>query len=180
MECKTIKSFNKRGKPKFALKVKHNTFEEADKEARRLNSKKGVFIKRVAYKCGVCETYHVGTTFEMLENKPKKVTAMSLFPKFKVVDTIDLSQFEKKPVVKRQKVMSTKGTLYLQNGLWQWELKKKTVKVINYQGKVKFPKIVKICPDASKLTSNKIKLYIKSNYLPQKKKEIFKFSAEKY
>lgn len=178
MECKTIKSFNKKGKPKFALKVKHNTFEEAYKEAGRLNNKKGVFIKRVAYLCNVCKTYHVGTSFEMLENTPKKVEIFSILPHFKIVNSVDLSRFEKvnltKPNIsssenegdiKNIKEGKILGNMWIRGGKCKWYVKIKTVKVILPSGDVKMPKIKNIIEEGKDiLTNNQIKRYIKNNF----------------
>lgn len=71
MECKTIKSYTKLGNPRFTNKVKHATFADAQREADRFNSLPGIYIRREAYQCSVCGTYHVGTSMEMLANKEK-------------------------------------------------------------------------------------------------------------
>jgi hypothetical protein len=108
----------------------------------------------------------------MLENKPKKVVAMSLFPRFKVIDTIDLSQFDKKPPAvkpKKEKLAQNKGSWFWNDGVWSWEMKIKTVKITG-GGKVRFPKIGKICPDNSKLTTKKVKTYVKNNFIIRSKK----------
>src|SRR5690348_7802583 len=95
MECKTIKSFKENGKPNFVLKVKHDNIFSAQKEADRFNNLPKNVIKRVAYQCSVCGSYHVGTSTEMLENKKAKGGWIGRF--MKVVGEIDLAQFVKPP-----------------------------------------------------------------------------------
>jgi len=95
MECKTIKYFSENGKPNFVWKVAHLKLEIAEKEAVRINNKKGNYIKRVAYKCSKCGKYHVGTSFEMIENK-NPITHGWHGKSMKVVGKIELQEPIKK------------------------------------------------------------------------------------
>ena len=180
MECKTIKSFNKRNKPIFEHKIKHSTFEIAQNEANRINNLKKTFIKRVIYKCSKCDNFHVGTSFEMLENNNVSRGWHQKLPK--VVGNIDLAQFEKKikvkiisppkntilksgliitPHIKKLKDSKFSASLWVDGNRYEYQVKEKSIKLIlplEIVKLIRFNRILK--QDDMLLTSNKIKRHI--------------------
>lgn len=166
MECKTIKSFSKKNKPIFDWKVKHETLQEAQKEADRINAKKDIFIKRVSYECSKCGFFHVGTSFEMLENKKLSMGWLNKIPR--LVDKIDLSQFDKKPKTPKPKTYSDKikglGQFMLPNkGLFSYCTEDNYVLITLPDESVDCVLITKILDkNRTVLTMNQVKKYIKN------------------
>lgn len=194
MQCKTIKSFNAKGKPKFGFKVKHKLFSEAQKAADLFNVKNEILIKRVAYKCNVCGFYHVGTSTEMLENKPKdNVIKSKGKTTMKVVGFVNIDSIQEKEknrvesikIKKKEKILEIKkvkeeikaikkksrlvGTLVIKENIWRFYIKIKVVKIITPEGKVKLPKIKNISPNGHAIPNrNHILDFINNNLLNSK------------
>jgi hypothetical protein len=167
MECLTISGYKKSGEAVKKNKKKHETFASANIEANRINLKKSVFIKREAYKCNLCEKYHVGTTFEMLKNKEIKPKHLGIrMVRFKVQGIIDesllvkthkmqnLHKIQKQP--KNKKVIRTKNSFYWGDGVWSYEIRNKTVKIILPNGTVIEKEF------ESKVTIGSVKDYIRN------------------
>lgn len=185
MECLTISSFTKKGKAIKKPKKKHETFYAANIEAFRINSKKNIFIKRVAYECGNCGKFHVGTTFEMLNNKKAKTGKYGLQSvRLKIIGTVDLSLFSKKDKgtkIKeevKEKINTSKnikakkstkkqliGQVVVNTLTYRYYVKIKVVKIITPEGTVRMIKFKNI-PNYGKDNHNKrckIKEYIINN-----------------
>jgi hypothetical protein len=173
MECLTISGYKKNGEAVMKEKIKHETFALANIEANRMNSKKNIFIKRVPYKCSLCQKYHVGTTFEMLKNKQIETKHLGVrMIRLNVKGFIDKSLLLKKQKMpslhKRErklktiKLIKTKGSFYFNGGVWNYEIRKKTVKIIFPNGIIKIPKIEK--EFKSNATIEQVKIYIRKNY----------------
>jgi hypothetical protein len=172
MECLTISRYKKNGDAVKKNKKKHETFASANVEANRINSKISVFIKRVAYKCNLCEKYHVGTTFEMLKNKEIKPKHLGIrMVRLKVQGFIDESllvkkgklpntNIHRKEKLKIVKPVRTKNSFYFNGGVWSYEIRQKTVKIVSPTGTVKIPKIEKEFD--SNATIKSVKVYIRS------------------
>jgi len=114
-----MSNFSENGKPNFVWKVAHLKLEIAEKEAVRINNKKGNYIKRVAYKCSKCGKYHVGTSFEMIENK-NPITHGWHGKSMKVVGKIELQE----PIKKTKRVLEK---MFLKNDVEVNETIKKLI-----------------------------------------------------
>lgn len=58
MECTTIWGKSKK---------KFNTLDEAIAEAKRINALPQTITKKVAYKCGICFKYHIGSNHKTIK-----------------------------------------------------------------------------------------------------------------
>ena len=191
MECKTIDTFDENGVAITKPKLRHSTMDAAQTAANIINNKKNIFIKRVAYHCNECDGYHVGTTFEMLENKKISKKKMNEFlpVRLKIVGSVDLSQFEKKPndsklfitaEIKKENELHLSrskserkrfihGKLYINGLIWRFYVKEKIVKVITPEGLIKMPKLHNFYTEKdgvinATISSNKIRRYLEQKY----------------
>ena len=71
MECQTIESYNKGGSITFKSKKKFDRLELAISFAKKINSQEHIIHKVVAYKCNLCQHYHIGRNGKELKEKER-------------------------------------------------------------------------------------------------------------
>jgi hypothetical protein len=176
MKCKTIVGYDENLKPILKPKVKHELFCDADLEAKRQNEKSNVFIKRVAYLCSLCGTYHVGTTYEMLENKKYSVKHKGV-KVMRVSGNIDLEKIPKRkptsPINKHSECNnklkpfdSKKWDLFCDGVVYNIEVKDDFLEVKNSENEIKSFPIKETFPKGIKKIDVNIfiKKYFKSDF----------------
>ena len=75
MECQTIIGYKvggrTQGEPIYHQKKAYDTLEDAIKIAKSINSQDHIIHKVVAYKCKICNKFHLGRNGSILKEKEK-------------------------------------------------------------------------------------------------------------
>jgi hypothetical protein len=161
---------------KIKCKRRHDTFEIAMNNALKFNSNKNNLgkSKMSPYRCNKCKGFHLGRQPNSINKNTLNKSIIKAYSGVlaKIKFNIDLSVFDKKsnshPKLKRQKKIKpiiTKDSFYFKNGVWEYHIRLKTVKITKSDGTVNIHKIINITKDkSSEITSKEVKDFIKATY----------------
>lgn len=159
-------------------KKRHDTFKIAMSNALKFNSNKNNLGKNKMrpYRCNECKGFHLGRQYNNINKNILNKSIIKVYSEvlLKVKFNIDLTIFDKKPKIdlnfkvekpKKIKPIVTKNSFYFNNGVWQYHIRLKTVKITKSDGVVKIHKIENITKNKSSvITSNEVKEFIKATY----------------